>query len=96
MINNEVNPLSSNPSVKAHVHHHHEGPKEFVAAVEHASEERGLRLTPLRKEVLELVAAAGKPVKAYDLLDHLRAPRQRCAAHGLSRARFSARAWFYP
>src|SRR6185503_18790866 len=29
-------------------------------------------LTPLRKEVLELVAAAGKPVKAYDLLDHLR------------------------
>ena len=55
-----------------HPHHHHEDAKGFVRAVEHASEERGLRLTPLRKEVLELVAAAGKPVKAYDLLDQLR------------------------
>ncbi len=53
-------------------HHHHDDAKSFVRAVEHASEERGLRLTPLRKEVLELVAAAGKPVKAYDLLDQLR------------------------
>ena len=53
-------------------HHHHDDAKGFVAAVELASEERGLRLTPLRKEVLELIAAAGKPVKAYDLLDQLR------------------------
>ena len=52
--------------------HHLEDAGSFVAAVEQASEERGLRLTPLRKEVLELVAAAGKPVKAYDLLDQLR------------------------
>lgn len=54
-------------------HTHHEAtPQGFVDAVAHASQERGLRLTPLRKEVLELVAAAGKPVKAYDLLDQLR------------------------
>ena len=33
---------------------------------------RGLRLTPLRLRVLELVAASEKPVKAYDLLDRLR------------------------
>ena len=56
-----------------HAHHPHPHDAEnFVRAVEHASEERGLRLTPLRKEVLELVAAADKPVKAYDLLDQLR------------------------
>src|ERR1700735_5809506 len=73
IIATEVNPLSSVASGKPHEHHHHhDDAKSFVAAVEHASEERGLRLTPLRKEVLELIAAAGKPVKAYDLLDHLR------------------------
>ncbi len=54
-----------------HSHHHHDA-KGFVRAVEHASKMRGLRLTPLRKEVLEFVATAGKPVKAYDLLDQLR------------------------
>ncbi len=52
--------------------HHHDDAKGFVRAVEHVSQERGLRLTPLRKEVLQLVATAGKPVKAYDLLDRLR------------------------
>ena len=43
-----------------------------MRAVEHACRERGLRLTPLRREVLGLVASARKPVKAYDLLDQLR------------------------
>jgi Fur family zinc uptake transcriptional regulator len=67
-----VNPLSSHAAGKLHHHHHHGDAQSFVRAVEQASEQRGLRLTPLRKEVLELVAAAGKPVKAYDLLDQLR------------------------
>jgi len=62
---------SSTDNLHAHLPHPHDA-KKFVRAVEHASEERGLRLTPLRKEVLELVAAADKPVKAYDLLDQLR------------------------
>ena len=60
MMHSEVNPLSDSSS-KPHAHHHHDTPRDFVAAVEHASETRGLRLTPLRKEVLELIAAAGKP-----------------------------------
>ena len=65
--------MSSHAAGKLHHHHHHHGDAQsFVRAVEQASEERGLRLTPLRKEVLELVADAGKPVKAYDLLDQLR------------------------
>jgi Fur family zinc uptake transcriptional regulator len=65
--------LSRDASEHSHAHapHAHDA-KGFVRAVEHASEERGLRLTPLRREVLELVAAARKPVKAYDLLDQLR------------------------
>lgn len=54
-----------------HQPHVHDA-KAFVRAVESASKERGLRLTPLRKEVLELIAAERKPVKAYDLLDQLR------------------------
>ncbi len=53
-------------------HEHHPDAKGYVRAVESACRERGLRLTPLRREVLELVAGSGKPVKAYDLLDRLR------------------------
>ena len=44
----------------------------YVQAVEKACAERGVRLTPLRAQVLGLIAAAGKPVKAYDLLDRMK------------------------
>jgi Fur family zinc uptake transcriptional regulator len=53
-------------------HHVHDA-DGFVRAVEQACEQRGLRLTPLRAQVLGLVAAAGKPIKAYDLLDRMKA-----------------------
>jgi Fur family zinc uptake transcriptional regulator len=49
--------------------HHVHGAEAYVRAVEAACLQRGLRLTPLRAQVLGLVAAAGKPVKAYELLD---------------------------
>ncbi|KFN44891.1 transcriptional repressor [Arenimonas oryziterrae] len=52
-------------------HHVHDA-EGFVSAVEQACEARGLRLTPLRAQVLGLVAAAGKPIKAYDLLDRMK------------------------
>lgn len=65
--------LSDQDTDNLHAHHpHRHDAKGFVRKVELASKERGLRLTPLRKEVLELVAASHKPVKAYDLLDQLR------------------------
>jgi len=51
--------------------HHVHGAKAFVHAVEHACRERGLRLTPIRARVLGLIAEAGKPLKAYDLLDRI-------------------------
>ncbi len=37
-------------------HHHVHDAKAFVAAVEHACQERGLRLTPIRARVLQLIA----------------------------------------
>lgn len=65
--------LSDQGTDNLHTHHpHRHDAKGFVRKVELASKERGLRLTPLRKEVLELIAAEHKPVKAYDLLDQLR------------------------
>lgn len=42
-----------------------------LAAAETACERQGLRLTDLRRQVLELVWEGHAPVKAYDLLDRL-------------------------
>src|SRR6185437_7326942 len=53
-------------------HHHLHDAAGIVREVEHECTSRGLRLTPLRREVLELVAKARKPVKAYDLWESLR------------------------
>ena len=52
-------------------HHVHDA-QGFVAAVERACGERGLRLTEIRARVLGLIADAGQPIKAYDLLDKVR------------------------
>ena len=52
-------------------HHVHDA-AGFVSAVERACIERGLRLTDIRARVLGLVADAGMPIKAYDLLDKVR------------------------
>jgi len=52
-------------------HHVHDA-AGFVSAVERACSERGLRLTEIRARVLVMVADAGKPIKAYDLLDQVR------------------------
>ncbi len=59
------------PDCTSPEHHVHDA-GGYVHAVEKACEERGLRLTPLRAQVLGLIAAAGKPVKAYDLLDSMK------------------------
>ena len=54
------------------VHHRHRDAAGIVREVEHECDARSLRLTPLRREVLVLIAKARKPVKAYDLLESLR------------------------
>ncbi len=53
-------------------HHHHHDAAGIVREIERECTSRGLRLTPLRREVLVLIARARKPVKAYDLLESLR------------------------
>ncbi len=66
-------------------HHVHDA-DGFVGAVEAACAERGLRLTPIRTQVLRLIAEAGKPVKAYDLLDRMKATREGAAPPTVYRA----------
>ena len=67
-----VHRAMSTKSAHAEQHHHTHNAKAFVREVSAACEKRGLRLTEIRLRVLELIAAADKPVKAYDLLDQLR------------------------
>ena len=46
-----------------------------TTALQHAEThcaERGMRMTPLRRNVLALLVRAGEPIKAYDLLDQMR------------------------
>lgn len=44
---------------------------DYLAQVEQQCRAQGVRLTPLRREVLELVLSAQKPIGAYDLLAQL-------------------------
>lgn len=54
-------------------HHHVHTGDAFVAEVERACEARGLRLTPIRASALRLIADAGRPLKAYELLELMKA-----------------------
>ncbi len=69
----------------AHHHHPHDA-RGFVREVVTACELRGLRLTEIRQQVLELIAASEKPVKAYDLLDQLKDERSNAAPPTVYRA----------
>ena len=72
-------------STQQHHHHDHDA-QAFVGAVASACELRGLRLTPLRLRVLELIAGESKPVKAYDLLDRLKSEHGSAAPPTVYRA----------
>jgi Fur family zinc uptake transcriptional regulator len=56
-----------------HPHHHVHDAQAFVDAVKAVCAQRGLRLTPIRVQVLGLIAAHRKPIKAYDLLEQMKA-----------------------
>lgn len=64
--------MSSSTPVCTHPHHHVHDSSAYLEAVKDACVERGLRLTPIREQVLRLIAQSGKPVKAYDLLEQMR------------------------
>ena len=66
-------------------HHVHDG-DAFVREVERACEHRGLRLTPIRANALRLIADAGRPIKAYDLLDQMKTTHDAAAPPTVYRA----------
>ncbi|MBS0590112.1 MAG: transcriptional repressor [Proteobacteria bacterium] len=70
----------------ASAHHHRHDARAFVHEVTVACEMRGLRLTEIRRQVLELIAGSEKPVKAYDLLDRLKDDRSNAAPPTVYRA----------
>ena len=51
--------------------HHHECISQALESAEELCAQRGVRLTPLRKRVLELVWHSHKPLGAYDILEML-------------------------
>ncbi len=53
-------------------HDHKHCQSEALAKAEALCEERGARLTPLRRKVLELVWNSHQPIGAYAILDQLR------------------------
>ena len=66
-------------------HHVHDG-DAFVREVERVCKARGLRLTPIRANALRLIAAADRPVKAYELLDLMKATHDAAAPPTVYRA----------
>ena len=59
---------------------------EALAAAEIVCTERNVSLTALRRRVLELIWSRHEPVRAYDLLDQLRAERRGAAPPTVYRA----------
>jgi Fur family zinc uptake transcriptional regulator len=69
-----------------HAASHVTTPDRQIAQIEQACARRGLRLTALRRRVMELVAQQGRPVKAYELLDLIRQERDGAAPPTVYRA----------
>jgi Fur family zinc uptake transcriptional regulator len=67
-------------------HNHKACLADALRQAEAACQRRGARLTALRRRVLELVWASHAPVKAYDLLDQLRAEHAKAAPPTVYRA----------
>ena len=69
----------------ANPHHHHNAPA-LIEEVRAKCAALGLRFTPLREKVLELIANAAGPSKAYSLLEQLRTEHDSAAPPTVSRA----------
>lgn len=69
-----------------HGHDHRQCVKEALAAASALCEQRGERLTPLRRRVLELVWSSHQPIGAYALLDQLKTDGRSAAPPTVYRA----------
>ena len=57
---------------KPSTHEHQDCLQSAIKAAKTRCDESGIRLTPLRQQVLELVWQSHEPVQAYDVLDKLK------------------------
>lgn len=62
----------SHPVFKEKKHEHSYCIKSAISRAEQICEEKSVRLTKLRKQVLELIWQSHAPVKAYDVLEQMR------------------------
>lgn len=67
-------------------HEHAHCLENAVQTAQALCDQRGLRLTPLRRQVLELVWRSHEPVKAYDILESLRETHRGAAPPTVYRA----------
>ena len=73
-------PATAHESARGHAHDHdHEhghreaaSPEAALVLAEEYCRERGEKLTPIRRKVLELLLTSGRATKAYSLLDDMR------------------------
>ncbi len=75
-----------NPIFDAHGHDHDACIADALAHADQICSERGLRLTAIRRRVLELIWVNHRPTKAYDLLDTISAERGNAAPPTVYRA----------
>jgi Fur family transcriptional regulator, zinc uptake regulator len=67
-------------------HQHSQCLKSAISRAEDNCASSGVRLTPLRRRVLELVWKSHEPVKAYDILETLQFEKKRAAPPTVYRA----------
>ena len=89
------NPYSSDmsqPVFHAPDHDHERCTADALAHAEALCAQRSQRLTPIRRQVLEVLLESHKPLGAYEIMDRAAARGSAAGAdHHLSRARFPAR-----
>lgn len=67
-------------------HDHARCVADALARAEEACDERGLRLTPLRRRVLQTLAESHSPLGAYDIVEKLKKTREAAPAMSVYRA----------
>lgn len=67
-------------------HDHQDCIDEALQRAQTLCTQRGLRLTPIRRRVLELIWASHQPIKAYDLLEQIQQERGNAAPPTVYRA----------
>jgi len=55
-----------------HTHDYASDPDAALKAADQYFQDAGLRFTPLRRRVFEIILRSGKPIGAYDILERLR------------------------